>query len=351
MNDLIKKNQAYKKKVAFRNIAIVLMFVCALTVSFIVSMNTGYTKLSALDTLRTLFGGGTERENVILFDFRLPRITLSILVGVGLALSGCIVQGVTKNALADPGLLGISAGAGLMVILFTMFVGTGTFLSVFTLPFLALIGAGLTAILINVLAYKKTDGVAPMRLILTGIAMQAGISALTTVLVIKLNEEQYDFVAVWRAGNIWGGDWRFVLALLPWLLVLIPYLIYKSRKLDVLSLSEDTAHSLGVSVAKQHRNMLFVSVALAASCVSVSGSISFVGLIAPHLARRLVGSRHIILIPVCALVGALLVSVADTLSRVILPPAGIPTGIIVAIIGAPYFLYLLATDGQRSRRG
>ncbi|MBO7743122.1 iron ABC transporter permease [Paenibacillus sp. MWE-103] len=347
MNDLIKKNQAYENKVAFRNIAIVLMCACALAVSFIVSMKTGHAKLSALDTLRTLFGGGTERENVILFDFRLPRITLSILVGAGLALSGCTVQGVTKNAMADPGLLGITAGAGLMVILFTMFVGTESFLSIFTLPFLALLGAGLTAILITVLAYKKTDGIAPMRLILTGIAMQAGISALTIVLVIKLSEEQYDFVAAWRAGDIWGSNWQFVIALLPWLLILIPYLMYNSRKLDVLSMSDDTAYSLGVSVVKQHRKLLFVSVALAASCVSVSGSISFVGLIAPHLARRLVGSRHSILIPVCALVGAVLVSVADTLSRVILPPAGIPTGIIVAIIGAPYFLYLLATANER----
>ncbi|SDW99267.1 iron ABC transporter permease [Paenibacillus sp. CF384] len=347
MNDLIKMHQAHNKKVAFRNTAIVLMCACALTVSFIVSMNTGHAKLTALDTLRTLFGGGTEREHVILFDFRLPRITLSILVGAGLALSGCTIQGVTKNALADPGLLGISAGAGLMVILFTMFVGTGTLLSIFTLPFLALVGAGLTAIMVYVLAYKKTDGVAPMRLILTGIAVQAGISALTTVLVIKLSEEQFDFVAVWQAGNIWGGNWKFVLALLPWLLILIPYLVYNSRKLDVLSMSEDTAYSLGVAVVKQHRKLLLVSVALAASCVSVSGSIGFVGLIAPHLARRLVGSRHIILLPVCALVGAVLVSVADTLSRVILPPAGIPTGIIVAIIGAPYFLYLLATAKER----
>ncbi|WP_101698562.1 FecCD family ABC transporter permease [Clostridium minihomine] len=336
------KNEAYQRKIAKRNAAIVIGCAILLVLSFLISMNTGYTKLSPLDTLRTLFGGGTGKENLILFGFRLPRIVVSMLVGSGLALSGCIIQGISKNALADPGLLGINAGAGLMVILYVLFFGAQSFLSVFTLPFLALAGAGVTAVAIYALAFKKGEGVAPMRLILTGVAIQAGISALTTVLVVKLDETQFDFVATWQAGSIWGSNWKFVLALLPWLLVLIPYVLTKARVLDVLSLGDDVAYSLGASVEKERRRLLGASVALAASCVAVSGSISFVGLIAPHLARRLVGPRHAVLLPTCALTGAVLVSVADTIARVIVQPSEIPTGIMVAIIGAPYFLYLLA---------
>jgi iron complex transport system permease protein len=305
-------------------------------------MNTGYIKLSPMDTLRTLFGGGTDKENMILFDFRLPRIVLSVLVGAGLALSGCIIQGVSKNPLADPGLLGINAGAGLMVILYVLFFGAQSFLSVFTLPFLALAGAGMTAIIIYALAFKKDEGLVPLRLILTGVAVQAGISALTTVLVIKLDDTQFDFVVTWQAGSIWGSNWKFVLALLPWLLLLIPYVLFKSLVMDVLNLGDAVAYGLGSSVESERRRLLFASVALAASCVAVSGSISFVGLIAPHLARRLVGSRHLVLLPICALVGAMLVSVADTIARVIVQPSEIPAGIMVAVIGAPYFLYLLA---------
>lgn len=346
MTEVQRKNEAYKRKIALRNTIIVALCGALLIISLIVSMNTGYTRLSPLDTLRTLFGGGTDKENLILFDFRLPRIVVSMLVGAGLALSGCIIQGVSKNALADPGLLGINAGAGLMVILYVMFFGANSFLSVFTLPFLALGGAGVTAVFIYLLAYKRGEGIAPMRLILTGIAVQAGITALTTVLVVKLDETQFDFVATWQAGSIWGSNWKFVLALLPWLLLLIPYVLSKSRVLDVLNLGDDVAHGLGASVEKERRKLLAVAVALGASCVAVSGSISFVGLIAPHLAKRLVGARHSILLPTCLLTGAVLVSVADTVARVIVQPSEIPTGIMVAIIGAPYFLYLLAKSRQ-----
>ncbi len=336
--------EAYYRKKAIQGMSIGIAFFTLLVLSFIVAMNTGYTPLSPMDTLRTLFGGGTEKENLILFSFRLPRMVLSILVGAGLAMSGALIQGVTKNALADPGLLGINAGAGLMVVLYVVFFGSKSLGSVMALPFLALIGGGATAILIYVLAFRRHEGVAPLRLVLMGIAVQAGINALMTVLVIKLDDAQFDFVASWQGGTIWGSNWRYVLSLLPWLLILLPYAFYKSRVLDVLSLGTDTAGGLGASVTREQRKLLAVSVALAASCVAVSGSISFVGLIAPHLARRLVGPRHGRLLPVCALVGGVLLSVSDTIARTIVQPSEIPTGIVAAAVGAPYFLYLLAKN-------
>ncbi|WP_228370469.1 FecCD family ABC transporter permease [Gottschalkia acidurici] len=310
--------------------------------TLIISMNTGYIRLAPLDVLRTLFGNGNDKENLILFEFRLPRIVISVMVGAGLALSGCIMQGISKNALADPGILGINSGAGLMVVIFVSFFSTNSISSIFLLPFLALLGAGLTAILIYALAYKRHQGLLPTRLLLTGIAVQAGISAAMIVLTLRLNPEKYKFVAVWLAGNIWGSNWKFVLALLPWLLVFIPYTLYKGKTLDALSMGDQIATGLGVPVEKERRALLASAVALAGSCVAVSGGISFVGLIGPHLARRLVGPKHAYLLPASALIGSLLLIVSDTLARWILQPSEIPTGIVVAVVGAPYFLYLLA---------
>lgn len=342
-----EKNKIDIRRLAIRNKMITIGCIILLVFSFIISMNTGYSSLSPSDTFRILFGGGTDNENLILFNFRLPRIIVSIMVGGGLALSGCIIQSISKNPLADPGLMGINAGAGLMVILFVMFFGAESFLSIFTLPFLAFLGAGIAATIIYILAFKKGEGITPMGLILNGIAVQAGISALSTVLVIKLDDTQFGFVATWQSGSIWGSNWKFVLTLIPWLLLLIPYIISKSRVLDVLNLGDDVACGLGVSMEKERRKLLTAAIALGASCAAVSGNISFVGLIAPHLSRRLVGPRNSNLLPTCILVGAVLVSIADTIARVIVKPSEIPTGIIVAIIGAPYFLYLLSRNGKQ----
>ncbi|APQ74448.1 FecCD family ABC transporter permease [Clostridium botulinum] len=336
--------EAYKRKIAIRNTLIVIGCVLLLAISLIVSMDTGYIKMSPLDVLRTLFGKGTDKEKLILFDFRLPRIIISMLVGSGLALSGCIIQSVSKNPLADPGILGINAGASLMVILYVLIFSAESFLSVFTLPFLALIGAGITAVIVYIFSYKRDEGISTMRLVLTGVAVQAGISALTTLLVVKLDDTQYNFVVAWQAGSIWGSNWKFVITLLPWLLIFIPYILTKSSVMDILTLSDDIAYGLGASVEKERRKLLAAAVALAASCVAVSGSISFVGLIAPHLSRRLVGPRHGVLLSTSILIGAVLVSLADTIGRVIIQPSEIPTGIVVAIIGAPYFLYLLSNS-------
>ncbi|MBH5318849.1 iron ABC transporter permease [Paenibacillus sp. GSMTC-2017] len=311
-------------------------------IAFLISMNTGHIRLSPMDVIRTLFGGGDEREALVLFEFRLPRIVLSVLIGAGLAVSGCIMQAISRNALADPGILGINAGAGIMVMLFFSFYPSNAAAPLYMLPILAFVGAGATACLIFVLAYKRHEGVSPTRLLLTGIAVAAGISAAMIVLTLKLSPEKYQFVATWLAGSIWGANWKFVLTLLPWILILIPYVMFKSNTANVLNLGDTTAKGLGVHISREQIKMLAAAVALAAACVSVSGGIGFVGLIAPHLARRLTGPKHQILLPVSAMVGALLVLVADTIGRAILQPSGVPTGIVVAVIGAPYFLYLLA---------
>ncbi|MBW7459874.1 iron ABC transporter permease, partial [Paenibacillus sepulcri] len=210
-----------------RGVLVIFIFVILIIATFIISMNTGYTRLTPIQVLKTLFGAGDAKQSLILFDFRLPRIVISILVGVGLAVSGCILQGLSRNALADPGILGINAGAGLMVMLFISFFPSTTAAPIFLLPFLALFGAGLTAALIYTLSFKRHEGISPIRLLLVGIAVAAGISAVTIVLTLRLDPENYQFVANWMAGSIWGSNWKFVLALLPWIVVLLPYVIMK----------------------------------------------------------------------------------------------------------------------------
>ncbi|GED57650.1 iron ABC transporter permease [Brevibacillus formosus] len=339
MQQMLSHYQTRKRNRAF---AVMTILAILIFVAFIISMNTGYIRLSPSDLLMTLIGSGTDKQSLILFEFRLPRIVISLLIGAGLAVSGCIIQGISRNALAEPGILGINAGAGLMVMLFISFYPSTSAAPVFLLPVLALLGASVTAALIFALSYKRHKGLSPTRIVLTGIAVAAGMSAAMIVLTLKLSPDKYQFVATWLAGSIWGTNWKFVLSLLPWIAILIPYVFYKARVMNVLNLGEELAKGLGAPVAKEQLKLLAAAVGLAASCVAVSGGIGFVGLIGPHLARRLVGPKHEMLLPTSALTGALLVIVADTIGRWIMQPSEIPTGIVVAVIGAPYFLYLLA---------
>lgn len=178
-------------------------------------------------------------------------------------------------------------------------------------------------------------------MVLVGIAVAAGINAAMIVLQLRLRPENFQMLQIWLVGSIWGTSWKYVLALLPWLIVLLPYVFLKSRALNVLNLGDQTATGLGTPLERSRLGLLAAAVGLTGACVAVGGGISFVGLIAPHLARRLVGPKHEYLLPASALAGGLLVILGDTLGRWVLQPAEIPTGIVVAIIGAPYFLYLL----------
>ncbi|WP_427138951.1 FecCD family ABC transporter permease [Psychrobacillus psychrodurans] len=325
-----------------KNLFIISLLFMLIVIAFIISMNTGFIRLSPIEVIQTLFGYGNEKQHLILFEFRLPRIIISVLVGMGLAVSGCVLQGISRNSLADPGILGINAGAGLTVILFISFFPSTAAAPVFLLPVLAFLGAGITATIIYTLAYKRNEGISPMRLILTGVAVAAGISSAMIVLTLRLSPENYHFVATWLAGSIWGSNWMYVLSVLPWIIVLIPFVFSKARVLNILNLGDLAATGLGASIEKERRILLASAVGLAGASVSISGGIGFVGLIGPHLARQLVGSRHQYLIPASALTGGLLVLIADTIGRWILQPSEIPAGIIVAVIGAPYFLYLLS---------
>jgi iron complex transport system permease protein len=324
-------------------IAVLCMITFLIITVFFISLNVGVIRISPMETIQTLFGFGTEENKLVLFEFRLPRMILAICIGAGLAVSGAILQSITRNELAEPGIVGINAGASLAVVMFIFLTGgtmeTLSEFSIFVLPFIAFIGATMAAFLIYIFAWK--NGVTPMRLILVGIAINAIFSAL--LIVIQLGMENRDFMKalVWISGSIWTANWKYVVAILPWILILIPFTIYKSRYLNILQLGDNLSIGLGLDVEKERRKLILLSVALAGSSVAVGGGITFLGLVAPHIARKIVGPQHERFILTSALLGSLILLFADMIGRVIIMPSELPVGIVVSCLGAPYFLYLL----------
>jgi iron complex transport system permease protein len=319
-----------------------------LTVSFlfilvtvIMGMGMGYSSLSYDRLIPTLLGQGTFKEEFVLFSIRMPRIIITLLAGMALALSGAILQGITRNDLADPGIIGINSGAGVAITVFFLFfpIDSGTF--VYMIPLVGFIGAIFTACLIYLFSYNKNVGVQPVNLVLTGVGFSLALSGLMIVLISSADRVKVDFIAKWLAGNIWGTDWPFIWAILPWLAILIPFTLYKANRLNVLGLSEPVAIGVGVSIEKERIVLLLTAVALAAAAVSVTGGITFIGLMAPHIAKALVGPRNQLFIPVAILIGGWLLLFADTIGRNLIESSEIPAGIMVSIIGAPYFIYLL----------
>jgi iron complex transport system permease protein len=310
-------------------------------VTIVVGLGLGFSSLSYDRLIPTLIGQGTFKEEFVLFSIRLPRIIITLLAGMALALSGAILQGITRNDLADPGIIGINSGAGVAVTVFFLFfpIDSGSF--TYMIPVVAFIGAMLTAFLLYLFAYSKSEGLQPVRLVLIGVGFSMALSGAMIVLISSAERAKVDFIAKWIAGNIWGTDWPFIWALLPWLVVLLPFTLYKANRLNLLGLSEPVAIGVGVSIEKERIVLLITAVALAASAVSVTGGISFIGLMAPHMAKALVGPRNQLFIPVAILIGGWLLMFADTIGRNIMDSAGIPAGIMVALIGAPYFMYLL----------
>ncbi|MGE6514779.1 FecCD family ABC transporter permease [Lysinibacillus sphaericus] len=326
-----------------KNMSVIAILVCLIVFIFLISLNTGTFKIPPIDVLKSLIGLGAEDQSVILFEFRMPRMVIAILVGSALAISGAIMQGLSRNPLADPGIIGINAGAGLTVVIFVYFffgkVGTGTLISVFILPFFALVGALLAAVIIYTLAWK--NGVSSTRLILVGIAVAAGFGAVSLIFSMKMTSNDFRFATIWLAGSLWGTDWKFVISALPWMLIFLPIAFLKAHVLNVMNLGDAAAVGLGVNVEKERRKLLFIAVCLAGASVAVAGGIGFIGLMAPHLARRLVGGKHQIMLPTAALIGTLLLLFADLISRSVLTTSEIPVGFVISIIGAPYFIYLL----------
>lgn len=306
------------------------------------SLQTGFTEISVTDTIGVLFGQSDNMTESILFGIRLPRILVAVLSGMALALSGMLLQSVMQNALADSGIIGINSGAGLSVVL-VLFLLEGFEYSLFIIPVAAFTGGLLVAVIVFFLSYRNGIGVRPIRLVLNGVAVGAGVSALMIVVSLLMSHETYQFAAGFLAGTIWGTSWPHVWIIAAGLILIMPVVLSKIQVLNILRMNTLNAISLGVDLKKERIVLLVCAVGLASVSVSVSGGIAFVGLVAPHLSRRLIGVDHKLVMPLSALSGGLLVLIADTAGRILFFPEALPAGVIVAIIGAPYFIYLLMT--------
>jgi len=327
-----------------RRVPPVALVILAVTlVVLVISISYGEYDISPWDVIRTLTGTlphdhpDARNFDLVVNTFRLPRILTAFLVGMALATSGIILQGITRNPLAAPGILGVNAGAGAAAVAVIVWFDD---VPLSVLPWAALGGALATAITIYALAWKD-GGSTPVRLILIGVACAAVLSSLTTFMLVFGEIRDVQQAYVWLAGSVYGTNWGSVHSLGAWLLVLLPAAIFSARQLNTLALGDEVAHGLGARVELQRVMLLVISVALAAAAVAVAGTIGFVGLVAPHITRRLVGPSHEGLIPVTALFGGALLVLADLVGRWIIAPSELPIGIVTALIGAPYFMYLL----------
>lgn len=321
-----------------RRVPLILSILALLTfAAMLINVGYGEYTIPPLDVLKTLGGIETDQGySLVINTLRLPRVLVALLVGMGLATSGAILQGLTRNPLADPGIIGVTAGASLAAVtLIVLFPA----IALFTLPFAAFGGALVVTVLIYWLAWNQ--GSSPMRLILVGIGITSIATALTSVLVTFGEINSVSQALIWLTGSVYGRSWHHVWSLLPWLAVFIPLAFLLCRDLNALNLGDDVAQGLGSHVEQKRSLLLLISIALAAASVATAGSIGFVGLIAPHLARQLVGPAHEGLLPTAALTGGMIVVSADLLAKMLFAPIELPCGIVTAIIGAPYFLYLL----------
>ncbi|EIM06240.1 iron compound ABC transporter permease [Planococcus antarcticus DSM 14505] len=312
-----------------------------LVLTLIVSLIFGAADISLKEVGLALFSTSSSDGIGVIREIRLPREIAAIFVGSALAVSGAMMQGITRNDLADPGIIGINSGAGVAIAVFFLFIPVEVGAFAYLLPVVAFGGALLTAVLIYVFSYSRSTGLQPIRLVLVGIGFSMALSGVMIVLISSAEPEKVDFIANWLAGSVWGADWPFIVAIVPWLLVLIPFTLYKANRMNVLGLSDPVAVGIGVSIEKERLVLLLAAVALAASAVSVTGGIAFIGLMAPHIAKAIVGPRHQLFLPLAILIGGWLLLLADTVGRNLLEPSGIPAGIMAALIGAPYFIYLL----------
>ncbi|PLP60614.1 iron ABC transporter [Mesorhizobium loti] len=332
-------------------LAIVLLAVLLVAVALF-SLTAGASDASAVDALRDWFSGPdaadrvlSARDRIIIYDIRLPRVVLGALIGAALAVSGAVMQGLFRNPLADPGIVGVSAGAGLGAV--SVIVLGGTALAPFTmllgsmaLPLAAFVGGLVTTLILYQVATRQgRTSVATM--LLAGIALSALAMALTGVLIYMADDRQLRDLTFWQLGSLAGATWTKIGTAGPVMLIALVAMPFFARGLNALSLGEATASHLGIQVQKlKYIAIAGVSAAVGAS-VAVSGGIGFVGIVVPHLLRLTIGPDNRYLLPASALLGATLLILADTVSRTIVAPAELPIGIITATVGGPFFLWIL----------
>lgn len=341
---LVIRSQAISFRLDRRVPQMLLSLTAVIVVAMVLNLGRGEYPISPLDIVKTVLGidTGNPDHAFVIHNLRLPRTLVALMVGVALSISGTIFQGLTRNPLADPGIIGINAGASLAAVVVIILFPSAP---IYILPVSAFTGALLMAVLIYSLAWN--NGSSPILFILMGVGLSAIATAITSLMITFGEISEVSNALVWLAGSVYGRTSEQVFSFLPWLIVFLPMALTLARHLNALNLGDDVAKGLGTRVEWQRGLLVLVGVALAGAAVATAGNIGFVGLIAPHLGRQLVGTNHQGLIPTSALLGGVIVVVADLLGRTLFAPIEIPCGVVTAAVGAPYFLYLLIRNRQK----
>lgn len=329
----IRKKQ--KQKIFSIIIIAIIMFFTAFY-----SMKLGSINFATKEIIKLLdIQNGNSINAQIVKNIRIPRILTGILAGMNLATAGVLLQGILKNPMASPNIIGINSGAGLTAIILMIFFP----LNIEILSFSAFMGALFTSLLIYSISYLS--GNKNLNLILSGVAVSSLFSSLTSGVMI-LNSDELNITYNWLIGSFSGKSWSDFNSIFYYSIIGISFAIYISPKLNLFALGDEMAETMGVSVKKYKLLSIITASALAGSAVSVAGTLGFVGLICPHIGRILVGNNHKSLIPISALLGGVLISAADTIARTMFSPYELPVGIIISLLGAPFFLYLLFSKNK-----
>ncbi|MFE8147297.1 iron ABC transporter permease [Brenneria goodwinii] len=327
----------FSRQFAGRTMAVagVLMVITLAVMLF--SLTQGKVRISVAEVMQALFVASDSGIDFIVNQLRLARIVLAMLVGGALAVSGLMLQSLVRNPLASPDILGITSGASAAAVGFLSFFSTA--LSQHWMPLAAIGGAWLMALLITLLAWRQ--GASPIRLVLVGVGLSALTGAATTMMLVFSPLTTTLSAYVWLTGSVYGAQWQDVRSLAVWLAAILPFIVLLARHVNVHELDDDLALGVGLPVKAMRLALLSVSVALAGAAIAYAGAMAFVGLVAPHIAKRLVGRSFPGLALVAALVGANLVMLADLAGRTLFLPLDLPAGVFVSALGTPFFIYLL----------
>ena len=319
----------------------VLLAMLAIAFAFHIAVGAKQLPLSTVFEALVRFDG-TIFDHVIVRDLRLPRAVLAVVVGASLSVAGALMQGVTRNPLADPGLLGLTAGASFAVVMATAFFGLS---SMVLIPWIAMAGALVTAIVVYMIARWVPGGASPLSLTLSGAAISAFLAALIAIAHL-LSEDTFQNLRVWLTGSLGGRDIAVLWIVAPWLTLAMAAGLILARQVTALAMGDEVAAGLGIKTGALKVQLLLVVVVLTACSVALAGPLGFIGLVIPHVVRLYVGSDYRWIVPYSALTGAVYLLAVDIVARSAIAPQEISTGIITAMVGAPLFVHLVR---QRSR--
>ena len=332
-----------------------LLFVCSVFSACIGALSISLTELWQIIIFKiglTNIASFEEQKAIVFWIIRLPRVCLAVLVGAGLGIAGASLQGLFRNPIADSGLIGVTSGASLFAVIIIMlnakyFGIINEIGGAYTLSLASFVGAALTTMLVYQISRITGDGGVSI-ILLCGIAINAFVNAITGLMTYMASDEQLRTITFWNLGSLGGANWTSVIAVAPFVFCSIIFLPYLSKALNLLVLGESQAAALGINITTLKRQVIILATIGVGASVAVAGTIGFVGLVVPHIIRNAFGPDHKTLLVGSALGGAIVLTLADTLSRTIVAPSELPIGILTALLGTPFFLYIL-WDQKRSR--